>query len=41
MEQRDVLPLFLVKASWGIRRDLTISPRADQYTLATTVRVKP
>lgn len=38
MEQRAALPLFFLKASWGLRRDLTLSPRADQYTMATTVR---
>ena len=38
MERRLVLPLFFVKASWGLRRDLTLIPRADQYTLAMTVR---
>ncbi len=38
MDQRVVLPLFHVKASWGIRRDLSVSPRADQYTMATSVR---
>lgn len=38
MAQRLALPLFYVKASWGVRRDLTLVPRADQYTLATTVR---
>ncbi len=41
MEQQDVLPLFFVKASWGVRKDLTLSARADQYTLATTVRKIP
>ncbi len=41
MEQQDVLPLFFVKASWGIRKDLTLSARADQYTMATTVRKMP
>ena len=38
MEQQAVLPLFFVKASWGLRRDLTLAPRADQYTMAMTVR---
>jgi peptide/nickel transport system substrate-binding protein len=38
MAQRLVLPLFFVKASWGVRKDLVLEPRADQYTLATTVR---
>ncbi len=38
MDQRLVLPLFFVKASWGVRRDLSLAARADQYTMATTVR---
>jgi len=38
MDQRLVLPLFFVKASRGVRRDLTLSARADQYTMAMTVR---
>ena len=41
MAQQDVLPLFFVKASWGLRRDLVLSPRSDQYTLAMTVRRAP
>ena len=38
MERRLVLPLFFVKASWGVRRDLVVQARADQYTMAMTVR---
>lgn len=38
MDQRAVLPLFFVKASWGVRKGLTMVPRQDQYTMATTVR---
>ena len=38
MAQRAALPLVFLKASWGLRRDLTLQPRADQYTLAMTVR---
>jgi peptide/nickel transport system substrate-binding protein len=38
MTQRVALPLVFLKASWGLRRDLTLQPRADQYTLAMTVR---
>jgi peptide/nickel transport system substrate-binding protein len=41
MDQRLALPLFHVKASWGLRRDLTLAPRADQYTMAMTVRKIP
>jgi peptide/nickel transport system substrate-binding protein len=41
MQQRAVLPLFFVKASWGVRKGLTMTPRQDQYTMATTVRKAP
>ena len=41
MAQRAVLPLFFVKASWGVRKGLTMVPRQDQYTMATTVRAAP
>lgn len=41
MAQRLILPLFFVKASWGLRRDLSLAARADQYTLAMTVRRTP
>ena len=38
MAQQAALPLVFVKASWGLRRDLALQPRADQYTLAMNVR---
>lgn len=41
MAQRAVLPLFFVKASWGLRRGLTMVGRQDQYTMATSVRPVP
>jgi len=41
MAQRAALPLFFLKASWGVRRDLVLAPRADQYTMVTTVRPAP
>jgi len=41
MAQRAVLPLFFVKASWGLRKGLTMVPRQDQYTMATAVRGAP
>ena len=41
MAQRAVLPLFFVKASWGVRKGLAMTARQDQYTMATTVRAVP
>lgn len=41
VEQQALLPIFFVRASWGIRRGLTMVPRGDQYTMATTTRVAP
>ena len=38
MQQQAVLPLFFLKASWGLHRGLTLSLRADQYTMALSVR---
>jgi peptide/nickel transport system substrate-binding protein len=36
-----LLPIFHVGASWGMRRGLTMTPRGDQYTMATEVRPAP
>ncbi|MBW6398431.1 ABC transporter substrate-binding protein [Roseomonas sp. HJA6] len=36
-----LVPIFHVGASWGLRRGLTMTPRADQYTMATEVRAAP
>jgi peptide/nickel transport system substrate-binding protein len=41
MEQVGVIPIFHMKGSWGLRRALTMTPRGDQYTYATDVRVGP
>ncbi|WP_149540122.1 ABC transporter substrate-binding protein [Siccirubricoccus phaeus] len=37
--QQALIPIFFVRISWGIRRGLTMVPRADSFTMATTVRV--
>ncbi len=36
-----ILPIFYLKAAWGLRAGLTIQPRGDQYTLATGIRPAP
>ena len=36
-----MLPIFHVGASWGLRRGLAMTPRGDQYTMATEVRPAP
>lgn len=33
-----VLPVFHMKAAWGLRRDLAMPPRGDGYTYATMIR---
>ncbi|MFZ4409522.1 MAG: ABC transporter substrate-binding protein [Paracraurococcus sp.] len=41
VEQPALLPIFHVKASWGLRRPLTLAPRGDAYTMATGIRPAP
>ena len=41
VESQALLPVFFVRASWGIRRGLSMTPRADSFTMATTTRVAP
>ncbi|HEV7268287.1 MAG TPA: ABC transporter substrate-binding protein [Falsiroseomonas sp.] len=38
IEDKAILPIFSLRASYGVRRGLTIQPRGDQYTFATTIR---
>lgn len=38
MEDVALMPIFFWKASWGLRRGLTMTPRGDQYTYATDIR---
>ncbi len=34
-------PVFHVGASWGLKRGLGMTPRGDQYTMATDIRAAP
>jgi peptide/nickel transport system substrate-binding protein len=34
-------PIFHVGASWGAKRGLAVTPRGDQYTMATEIRPAP
>jgi peptide/nickel transport system substrate-binding protein len=36
-----ILPVFYLKAAWGLRAGLSLQPRGDQYTLATGIRPAP
>jgi peptide/nickel transport system substrate-binding protein len=33
-----IVPLLFTKSYWGVRRDLTLTPRADSLTFADTIR---
>jgi peptide/nickel transport system substrate-binding protein len=39
MEEAAIIPVFFVRAGWGTARNLTLTPRGDQYTMATGIRV--
>jgi peptide/nickel transport system substrate-binding protein len=41
MEQAALVPVFFVQSGWGTRRGLTLTPRGDQYTMATGIRLAP
>ena len=41
MEDQAILPVFHIKAAWGLRRGLDMPPRGDGYTFATTIRTAP
>jgi peptide/nickel transport system substrate-binding protein len=36
-----ILPIFSLRASYGVRRGLTVTPRGDGYTMATGIRQAP
>ena len=36
-----VVPVYFTKAIWGLRRNLTLTPRADSFTFADTIRPTP
>jgi peptide/nickel transport system substrate-binding protein len=39
MEEAAIIPVFFVRSGWGTTRNLTLTPRGDQYTMATGIRV--
>ena len=41
VDQVVVVPLLFTKNIWGMRKDLTITPRADSFTYAETIRSAP
>ena len=41
VEDAALLPIFHVRASWGLRRPLSIPARGDGYTMATDIRPAP
>ncbi|MBE9606877.1 ABC transporter substrate-binding protein [Acetobacteraceae bacterium H6797] len=38
MDQMAIIPVFFVRGAWGMSRDLTLTARGDQYTMATSIR---
>ncbi|PZW50923.1 peptide/nickel transport system substrate-binding protein [Humitalea rosea] len=41
VENDALLPVFFMRASWGVRKPLRLTPRGDQYTMATDIRAAP
>jgi peptide/nickel transport system substrate-binding protein len=41
IEDTPVVPVYFTKAIWGLRRNLTLTPRADSFTFANTIRPAP
>lgn len=41
VENQALLPVFFMRATWGVRRPLRLTPRGDQYTMATDIRPVP
>ena len=38
MSEAAIIPVFFVRSAWGMTRNLTVTPRGDQYTMATGIR---
>lgn len=38
MQEAAIIPVFFVRSAWGMTRNLTVTPRGDQYTMATGIR---
>jgi peptide/nickel transport system substrate-binding protein len=41
MAEAGIVPVFFVRAAWGTRRGFSLTPRGDQYTMATAIRAMP
>ncbi len=41
IEDNAILPVFSLRASYGVRRGLNLTPRGDGYTMATGIRPAP
>ena len=41
MDDVAILPIFSLRATYGVRRGLTVTPRGDGYTYATGIRTAP
>lgn len=41
MAEAPVVPVFFVRSAWGTRRGFSLTPRGDQYTMATGIRLQP
>jgi len=41
VDRQALVPLFFMRASWGVRRELVLEPRGDGYTMATAIRRAP
>ncbi|MBX9595027.1 MAG: ABC transporter substrate-binding protein [Roseomonas sp.] len=39
MQEAAIVPVFFVRSAWGTARNITLTPRGDQYTMATGIRI--
>jgi peptide/nickel transport system substrate-binding protein len=39
MQEAAIIPVFFVRSAWGMTRNLSVTPRGDQYTMATGIRL--
>jgi peptide/nickel transport system substrate-binding protein len=39
MQEAAIVPVFFVRSAWGTARNITLTPRGDQYTMATGIRL--
>jgi peptide/nickel transport system substrate-binding protein len=39
MAEAAIVPVFYVRSAWGTARNITLTPRGDQYTIATGIRI--